>query len=93
MLLDRIKNFIREQYPNKEILADFDLLRLRSINVDKSAKTAKYSLSYPFELSDAREKELINYIKEFSPIGFKVLLEMQLDKMDAEIATRMLWDF
>ena len=92
MLLDRIKNSILEQY-GKESLLDFESLRLREISIDKSKSTVLYTISTPVALSIQRETELKNCIKEFSPSGFKIKLDMPIDKMDAEIATRMFWDF
>lgn len=92
MLLDRIKNLIKERYP-KNSFGYLESLRLRAISVDKQKKTIKYTISTPVELSDSTEKELLSYIKEFSPQGFKSLLEITIDKMDAEITKRMIWDF
>lgn len=92
MLLDRIKVFVKESYGN-ESLKDFEQLRLRKIEVEKSKKKVVYTVSSPTALSDTRKSELIDIFKKFSPEGFKVLLDIPMDKMDAEIAFRMFWEF
>lgn len=92
MLLDRIKVFAKENY-GSESVKDFEQLRLRKIEVEKPRKKVTYTISSPISLSDAKKNELKNILKEFSPDGFKIFIDITIDKMDTEIAYRMFWEF
>ena len=92
MLLSRIKNYAKEKY-GEQASQNFDLLRLRSVFVDKNKKVVKYLVSLPLLPSEEEKEELIQIVRSFSCNGFKVLLEIERDKMDAEIFLRIFWDF
>lgn len=92
MMTERIDSLIVEKYGIDGAKA-FSDLRLRSLSVDRYKKTATYTVSSPTEFSQEQKNELLKILKEVSVKDFKVVLDMTTDKMDCDIAKRLLWDF
>ena len=92
MLLDNIKQYFNDNN-TAENLYFYGDLRVRVVQIEKYRKKITFVISFPRELTDEQKAELEQAIRNNEIVGFKTVLQIVPDKMDADILTRLLKDF
>lgn len=92
MLTERIDNYILENY-GSDGAAAFSDLRLHALSIDRYKKIVKYTVSSPTEYTQSQKDELLKILQAISVKGFKTMLDMVADRMDCDVAKRLLWEY